>query len=93
MKYPKEFVSFVGKVSSETNDSLKFIGQGNPNANILFLWAMTATLACHRQGGLDADYWYLAAEVINANCDVGAACWGKTKAEAVNKLKKALKYV
>ena len=37
MKYPKKFMSLVGKVSSEANDSLKFIGQGNPNANILFV--------------------------------------------------------
>ena len=30
------------------------------------------------------------AEEINANGDVGAACWGKTRSEAVNKLKKTL---
>ena len=37
MKYPKEFVALVSKVSSETNDSIRFIGQGYPNANILFV--------------------------------------------------------
>ena len=51
---------------------------------------MAEAKAYVKEESLDADYWYLAAEVINANGDVGAACWGKTRSEAVNKLKKAL---
>lgn len=39
------------------------------------------------------DFWYLAAEVINKNGDLNPACWGKTKAEALRKLKRALKIV
>ena len=37
------------------------------------------------------DFWYLAAEVINEDGDVNPACWGRTKKEALMKLKKALK--
>ena len=51
---------------------------------------MADAKAFAKDEGIDADYWYLAAEEINANGDVGAACWGKTRSEAVNKLKKAL---
>ena len=43
-----------------------------------------------KEEGLDADYWYMAAEEINANGDLGSACWGKTRSEALSKLKKAL---
>lgn len=32
----------------------------------------------------------VAAEEINANGDLGSACWGKTRSEALSKLKKAL---
>lgn len=37
MKYPKDFISLVSKVSSESDQYLQFIGQGNPNANILLV--------------------------------------------------------
>ncbi|KAB5389263.1 hypothetical protein ACIXBV_19300 [Bacteroides fragilis] len=43
------------------------------------------------EGYIDAEYWYLAAETINEQGDLSPACWGKTKKEAVDKLKKALK--
>lgn len=38
----------------------------------------------------DYDYWYLAAEVINERGDVNPACWGRTRKEALEKLKNAL---
>ena len=44
-----------------------------------------------KEEGYDAEYWYLAAETINEHGDLNPACWGKTKKEAVDKLKKALK--
>jgi hypothetical protein len=36
------------------------------------------------------EIWYLAAEVINKEGDTNPACWGKTREEALNKLKKVL---
>lgn len=36
------------------------------------------------------SFWYLAAEVINDRVDLNPACWGKTKNEALTRLKKAL---
>ena len=38
----------------------------------------------------DYDYWYLAAEYINDNGDVNIACWGRTRKEALDKLKSVL---
>ena len=38
----------------------------------------------------DFDMYYLAAEIINEKGDVNPACWGKTKKEAVDALKKVL---
>ena len=51
---------------------------------------MAEAKAYAKEEGLDADYWYMAAEEINSNGDLGAACWGKTRSEALSKLKKAL---
>ena len=51
---------------------------------------MAEAKAYAKEEGLDADYWYMAAEEINANGDLGSACWGKTRSEALSKLKKAL---
>ena len=51
---------------------------------------MAEAKAYAKEEGLDADYWYMAAEEINANGDLGPACWGKTRSEALSKLKKAL---
>lgn len=36
------------------------------------------------------DFWYLAAEEIDNDGNLNPACWGKTKAKALRKLKKAL---
>ena len=36
------------------------------------------------------DFWYLAAEIIDSDGNVNPACWGKTRDEALNKLKKVL---
>jgi len=36
------------------------------------------------------DFWYLAAEIIDKDGNVNPACWGKTRKEAVNKLKSVL---
>lgn len=36
------------------------------------------------------DFWYLAAEYINEDGDTNPACWGKTKKETIDRLKKAL---
>lgn len=36
------------------------------------------------------EYWYLASEIINEKGDVNPACWGKTRHEAINKLKRVL---
>lgn len=51
---------------------------------------MAEAKAYAKEEGLDADYWYMAAEEINVNGDLGSACWGKTRSEALSKLKKAL---
>lgn len=37
------------------------------------------------------DIWYLAAEVINDKGDLNPACWGRTRQEAIKKLKNVLK--
>lgn len=37
------------------------------------------------------DIWYLAAEYINDRGDVNPACWGRTRQEAIKKLKNVLK--
>lgn len=37
MKYPSKFISLVSTIAAETDDNLKFIGQGNPNAQILLV--------------------------------------------------------
>lgn len=44
-----------------------------------------------KEGYFDVEYWYLAAETINEQGDLNMAYWGKTKKEAVDKLKKILK--
>lgn len=36
------------------------------------------------------DFWYLAAEIINEDGDTNPACWGKTRKEALDRLKNAL---
>lgn len=36
------------------------------------------------------DFWYLAAEIIDKDGNVNPACWGKTRKEAVDKLKSVL---
>lgn len=42
------------------------------------------------EGYNNVEYWYLASEVINQNGDVNPACWGKTRQEAIEKLKKLM---
>lgn len=42
------------------------------------------------EGYSNVEFWYLAAETINEQGDLNPACWGKTKKEAISKLKKAL---
>ena len=37
------------------------------------------------------DVWYLSAEVINDKGDINPACWGRTRQEAIKKLKNILK--
>lgn len=36
------------------------------------------------------EFWYLAAEYINKDGDTNPACWGKTRKEALDRLKNAL---
>ncbi len=43
-----------------------------------------------KDGYDNVEYWYLAAETINEAGDLNSACWGKTRKEAINKLKKVL---
>lgn len=38
----------------------------------------------------EADYWYLAAEVINSDGDTNPAVWGKSRVAAVRRLKELL---
>lgn len=40
--------------------------------------------------GNDYDYWFLAAEVIDEEGNVNTACWGKTRKEALDALRKVL---
>ena len=37
------------------------------------------------------DYWYLAAETINEDGDTNPAFWGKSRNEAISRLKRVLK--
>lgn len=39
----------------------------------------------------NVEYWYLAAETIDEDCNLNPACWGITRAEAIAKLKRALR--
>lgn len=36
------------------------------------------------------DFWYLAAEIIDKDGNTNPACWGKTRNDALLKLKRAL---
>ena len=38
----------------------------------------------------DIEYWYLAAEIINEKGDINIPCWGRTRNEAIEKLKKVM---
>lgn len=42
------------------------------------------------EGYSNVEFWYLAAETINEQGDLNPACWGRTKKEAIAKLKKVL---
>lgn len=43
-----------------------------------------------KENDLTPSYWYLAAEIINEDGDLNPAVWGKSREEAVGKLKKLL---
>lgn len=43
-------------------------------------------------GHSEADYWYLAAEVINSDGDTNPAVWDKERTGAIKRLKKLLKF-
>ena len=46
--------------------------------------------AAAKRLGQDICYWWLAAEWINDDGDVNPACWGKTRGDALNRLRTVL---